>query len=82
MGPSIKLSKNALSGDWGLSLGVGIQFGVGPIEAGGAVMMKFSQGKVGVEAKVSGGPFDLGYQLTAEQLRVSPYTVLPVGVGP
>ncbi len=82
LGPAIKLSKNALTGNWGLSLGVGVQFGVGPIQAGGALMMKFGQGKVGAEAKVTAGPFDLGYQLTAEQLSVSPLTPLPVGVGP
>jgi tetratricopeptide (TPR) repeat protein len=74
---AIKLTKNVISGEWGLSLGIGLQFGVGPVNAGGAVYLKSSKNKVGVEPKVSFGPFDLGYSMAFEHLTVSPLTVLP-----
>lgn len=65
-----KLTKNLVTGKWGVNVGVGMQLGVGTLVAGGGLYLKFAEGKVGFEPKVTYGPFETGYYMGLEQLDV------------
>jgi hypothetical protein len=61
-------------------LGVGAQFGVGQLALGGGIYLKFSEGKVGVEPKVSYGPGEAKYFMGLQRLSVPLGQYVPPGL--
>ena len=71
-----KLTKNLITGKWGVNVGVGMQLGAGTFVVGGKLYFTGEKGKVGIKSTVTYGPAEAGVDFSMERLSVpvGPYT--------